>query len=162
MEEIREAGREYGADNTYNMDESSYYWKLKPDRSLSTFEAHGQTKQKARITINFCTNASGTDKLPPWFIGTAKRPHCFRHERLTTIDHLGAIWRHNKTAWMTHRIMKEYLYWFDNKMLQNGKKALLLMDNFLAHKLAVEQIEEAGGLKATEIKWLPPNATSRY
>jgi hypothetical protein len=47
-------------------------------------------------------------------------------------------------------------------MLQNGKKALLLIDNFLAYKLAVKQIEEAGGLKATEIKWLPPNVTSWY
>jgi Tc5 transposase-like DNA-binding protein len=68
MEEIREAGKEYGPENTYNMDESAYYWKLKPDRSLSTFEAHGTKKQKARITINFCCNVTGTHKLPPWFI----------------------------------------------------------------------------------------------
>jgi hypothetical protein len=44
MAEIREAGKEYRPDNTYNIDESSYYWKLKPDRSLSTFEAAGTKK----------------------------------------------------------------------------------------------------------------------
>ena len=152
MEEIREVAKEYGADNTYNMDESAYYWKLKPDRSLSTFEAHGTTKQKARITINFTCNASGTDKLPLWLIGTAKRPNCFRSERLTTIDHLGAVWRHNKTAWMTHHIMKDFLRWFDDRMILKGKKALLLMDNFSAHELAVEQMEEAGELKMTKVR----------
>ncbi len=151
MEEIREAGKEYGPDNTYNMDESSYFWKLKPDRSLSTFEAARTKKQKARITINFCCNASGTDKLPCWYIGTAKRPNCFRAENLTTLDHLGAVWRSNKTAWMTHHIMKEYLKWFDNRMVYAGKKALLLMDNFSAHELGVEQMEEAGELRATKV-----------
>jgi hypothetical protein len=77
MEEIRQAIKEYGHDLTYNMDESGYYWKMKPDRSLSTFEAKGAKKAKARITANFCCNTSGTDKLPSWFIGTAKRPNCF-------------------------------------------------------------------------------------
>jgi hypothetical protein len=40
MEEIRQAIKEYGHDLTYNMDESGYYWKMKPDRSLSTFVAY--------------------------------------------------------------------------------------------------------------------------
>ncbi len=47
-------------------------------------------------------------------------------------------------------------------MLQKGKKALLLMDNFSAHELAVEQMEEVGELKATKVIWLPPNSTSHY
>jgi DDE superfamily endonuclease/Fission yeast centromere protein N-terminal domain/Tc5 transposase DNA-binding domain len=141
MAEIRRVGQEYGPDNTYNMDETGFFWKMKPDRSLSTFEAHGTKKQKARITANFCCNASGSDKLPIWYIGTAKRPNCFRAENLDTLDHLGVVWRHNKTAWMTHQIMKEWLVWFDSQMRVKGKKALLLMDNFAAHELAVEQIE---------------------
>jgi DDE superfamily endonuclease/Fission yeast centromere protein N-terminal domain/Tc5 transposase DNA-binding domain len=151
MAEIRRVGREYGPENTYNMDESGFFWKLKPDRSLSSFEAHGTKKQKARITANFCCNAAGTDKLPIWFIGTAKRPNCFRTENLTEIDHLGAVWRHNKSAWMTHHIMKEWLRWFENLMIQKGKKALLLMDNFSAHDLGVEQMEEANELRQTKV-----------
>ncbi len=70
------------------MDKSAYYWKLKPDHSLLTFEAHGTKKQKARITINFCYNATGIDKLPLWFISTTKRLNCFYAERLQTIDYL--------------------------------------------------------------------------
>jgi hypothetical protein len=113
IEEIREQVKEYGPENTYNMDETSYYWKMKPDRSLLTFEAKGTKKAKAKITVNFCVNTSGSNKLPPWFISTAKRPNCFRAKRLTEIDHLGAVWRSNKSAWMTHHIMKEWLKWFD-------------------------------------------------
>jgi hypothetical protein len=43
-----------------------------------------------------------------------------------------------------------------------GRKALLLMDNFSAHKLAVEQIEEGVNLTNTKVMWLPLNATFIY
>ncbi len=61
---------------------------------------------------------------------------------------------------MNHKIMKEYLAWFDGRMRAKGKKVLLLMDNFSAHKVAVEQMEEIKALTNTKVKWLPPNATS--
>jgi hypothetical protein len=163
MEEIREEGKKYEADCIYNFDETGYYWKMKPDRSLTTFEESGRKKDKARVTVGLTCNATGTDRLPLWFIGTANRPHCFRSEHLTGLDTIGAVWRHNKTAWMNHYIMKEYLLWFDQRMRSKGKKVLLLMDNFSAHELAAEQIEN-GVVKLTNTKvmWLPPNATSIY
>jgi hypothetical protein len=151
MEEIRETVREYGPDLTYNMDESGYYWKMKPDRSLSTFETKGTKKAKARITANFCTNATGTNKLPVWFISTAKRPNCFQARGLWEIDHLGAVWRSNKSAWITHHIIKEWLYWFDNRIRCANKKVLLLMNNFSAHELGVEQMMEKGELIYTKV-----------
>jgi hypothetical protein len=41
-----------------------------------------------------------------------------------------------------------------------GKKALLLIDNFSAHELAVKEIEEVNSLTNTKVMWLPPNVTS--
>ncbi len=38
MAEIREECTKYTADYIYNIDESGYYWKIKPNRSLTTFE----------------------------------------------------------------------------------------------------------------------------
>ena len=152
MEEIRVAVQEYRLEHTYNIDESGYYWKMKPDRSLSTFEAKGIKKAKARIIANFCTNATGSDKLPPWFIGTAKRPNCFRAKNLYEIDYLGAVWRSNKSAWMTHYIMKEWLRWFNDRMHRANKKVLLLIDNFSAHELSVEQMMEKGELTHTKVR----------
>jgi hypothetical protein len=98
MEEIRKAGEEYNAEDIYNMDETGYYWKMKPDRSLSTLETSGKKMDKARITAALTCNAIGTHRLPIWYIGTACRPNCFRAEGLSTLDHLGAFWRYNKTA----------------------------------------------------------------
>lgn len=59
IEEIRKECTNYTADCVYNMDETGYYWKLKPDRSLSTFQEHGRKKDKARITVALTTNATG-------------------------------------------------------------------------------------------------------
>ena len=143
------------------MDETGYYWKMKPDRSLSTFEESGRKKDKARITVSLTCNSTGTDRLPLWFIGKAKRPNCFKAERLQNLESLGAFWRYNDTAWMNHHIMKEYLRWFDAQLRIQNKHALLLMDNFSAYELAVEQIEEMTTLLTnTKVIWLPPNATS--
>jgi hypothetical protein len=64
MKEIREEGKKYDANNIYNFDETSYYWKMKPDRSLTTFQESRRKKDKARITISLTCNLTGTDRLP--------------------------------------------------------------------------------------------------
>ena len=69
-------------------------------------------------------------------------------------------WRHNGTAWMTNVIMKEWLRWFDKQM--SDREVVLLMDNFSAHELAVENIKKAGGLQNTRIIWLPERSTSLH
>jgi hypothetical protein len=159
LEDIKEEAKKYSADCVYNMDETGKYWKMKPDRSLTTMAEHGRKKDKARITACLTCNATGTDKLPIWFIGKAKRPNCFKNEHhLDGLQSIGAIWRYNDTAWMNHKIMEEYLLWFDQEMRKQGKNALLLMDDFSAHEVAVEQLN--GSLTNTKVMWLPPNATA--
>ena len=160
MEEIREEARKYPADCVYNMDETGKYWKMKPDRSLTTQVEHGRKKDKARITACLTCNATGTDRLPIWFIGKAKRPNCFKNEYLDGLQSIGAIWRYNDTAWMNHKIMEEYLRWFNQEMKKQGKHTLLLMDNFSAHEVAVELLGGLDSLSNTKVMWLPPNATS--
>ena len=59
---------------------------------------------------------------------------------------------------MNHKIMTKYLTWFDQEMKKQGKHTLLLMDNFSAHEVAVEQLTES--LTNTKVMWLPPNATA--
>ena len=113
MQEIRDKCTKYAADCVYNMDKSGYYWKMKPDCSLSTFKESGRKKDKARITVNIACNSTGTDRLPLWFISKAKRLNCFRAERLQDLESLGVFWRYNDTTWMNHHIMKEYLQWFN-------------------------------------------------
>ena len=57
--------------------------------------------------------------------------------------------------------MEEWLRWFDSKM--QGRKVVLLMDNFSAHESAVELIKSSNSqLQNTLVIWLPPNSTSLY
>ena len=65
-----------------NCDETGLNFRLLPDATLAgSFEktASGRKKSKERVTLNLCSNASGTIKLPLHLIGKAKRPRCFRN-----------------------------------------------------------------------------------
>ena len=130
LEELREQLRSYSNENIYNMDETGLFWKMTPDSTLATMQTPGGKHEKARITANFCCNVDGSHKLPPWFIGKAAKPRCFGSANIK-IKNFNAVWRHNKKGWMTGRIFKEYLIWFDMRML--GRKVILLIDGFSAH-----------------------------
>lgn len=80
LQSLRQTLQSYLNDDIYNMDETGLYWKARPDRTLASEEITGGKKEKARITANFCCNASGSDKLPIQFIGKAKNPRCFKNQ----------------------------------------------------------------------------------
>lgn len=72
MTKIRETTQSYNPEDTFNMDETGYFWKMLPDRSPSTEYEGGQKAEKAektRVTAALACNASGSRKLPIWFIG---------------------------------------------------------------------------------------------
>jgi hypothetical protein len=159
MDHIRTIKGGYQSKDVYNMDETGFCWKRLPIAGLTTSSV-GKKVDKTRITVNFCCNEDGTDKLPLWFIGTAKRPQCFARNHISNPDNLGIFWRHNRTAWMNHTLMIEWLRWFDQRA---KRQVLLLMDNFSAHELAVDLIAESGRpLKWTQIEWFPANTTCIY
>jgi hypothetical protein len=58
---------------------------------------------------------------------------------------------------MTGLIMEEYLRWLDNKMRAEGRKVLLLLDNFSGHELGVQLVGGLKGLDNVQIEWLPAN-----
>ena len=80
FEDIIENGQ-YTLNQIFNCDETGLYYKLLPRKSLvSGMEksADGRKLQKERITINACSNASGSIKLPLFFIGKFKKPRCLK------------------------------------------------------------------------------------
>jgi hypothetical protein len=159
MQEIQAIKVQYTPTNTYNMDETGFLWKKLPNSGLTTSSA-GKKLDKTRITANLCCNEDGSNKLPIWFIGKAKRPRCFTENHVQNTENMGVFWRANSTAWMNYSIMLEWLYWFDSRV---QCPVLLLMDNFGAHELAVQLIEESNKpLKWTRIEWFPENTTSVF
>lgn len=139
----------------YNMDETGLFWRRAVSRGLSSTQQGGIKKDKARITMILCTNYTGSDQLPIWFIGRAQQPHALRGINLTAI---GAVWRANKKAWMNQSIMKEWLESFYRR-IGTERRVLLLMDNFKAHSCGLTLTPPPANIM---VQWLPANATSKY
>jgi hypothetical protein len=134
---IRQAISTYSLRDQFNCDETALYWKRVPDRSLAARRLPGRRKENARISAHFCCNVDGSERLPTWYIGTAKTPRAFNAAGIN-IQNLNLIWRHNRKGWMTADIMEEWLRWFDSRMA--GRKVVLHMDNFSAHEAATKSI----------------------
>jgi len=155
MEELRALCVTYHPRDILNMDETGLFWKLTPDRTLATQAVSGGKRSKDRITVAFTTNADGSEKLEPWVIGKSKNPRCLKHLNRSL---LRVKYSHNKSKWMTGTICEEYLQWLDNKM--QGRRVLLLLDNFSGHELGVQLVGGLEGLRNVRIAWLPANTTS--
>ncbi len=134
MIELRKIVALYLLRDIYNMDETGLFWKAIPDTTLATKAQSGTKKEKARISLGYCSNADGSDKLPLLTISSSQRPRCFASNYIN-IASLNIIWRHNKKAWMTTVIMLDWLTWFNKRM--QGRKTLVLIDGFSAHKAAI-------------------------
>jgi hypothetical protein len=158
MEKVRLLVIKYDPDDVLNMDETGLFWKLTPDRTLATKAGSGGKKSKDRVTLVFTVSASGK-KQWVWCIAKSKNPRCFKNINRKL---LRIIYRHNKTKWMTGLIMEEYLRWLNNKMRGEGRKVLLLLDNFSGHELGVQLVGGKQGLANVRIEWLPPNTTSHW
>ena len=109
MKGLQTVAGEYEEENIYNMDESGLFWRMMPSRGLSSQSRPGLKKDKSRISLAFTTNATGTDRLPLWFIRKSKTPRALRYVLVPT---MGEQWRWNKKAWMNTAIMVEWLQSF--------------------------------------------------
>jgi DDE superfamily endonuclease/Tc5 transposase DNA-binding domain len=159
MEALQHLCTKYKLCDILNMDETGLNWKRTPDRTLATKSHSGTKKSKDRITIALTSNADGSEKFLPWVIGKSENPRCFSK---INRNNLRIMYRFNKSKWMTGLICEEYLRWLDNKMRGEGRKVLLLMDNFSGHELAVKLVGGLQGLLNIRIAWLPPNTTSAW
>lgn len=76
----------YAADHIFNMDETGLFYRAMPRRSFvldgcdPRLAGRGtkSLKAKDRVTLVLCLNATGSCKIEPLMIGTAKLPYCFR------------------------------------------------------------------------------------
>ncbi len=66
MKEIQAEGRNYNAEDIFNMNETRYFWKSTSNRSLFSAEFSGRKQNKKRITINLCFNVIDSRKLQLW------------------------------------------------------------------------------------------------
>ena len=76
---VRKLSKEYGPRDACNMDETGLFWKLVPDRTLTTEAGSGGKKSKDRVTLAFTCNGVG-DKEEVWVIGRSKNPRCLKNK----------------------------------------------------------------------------------
>ena len=132
---------------------------LVPLKSLQMGGEEGQ--QGKSDTINACSNATGTVKLPLQLIGKAKKPRCFKH---VNMELLPVQYRGQCNAWMSCEIFSE---WFNNSFVPTVRKelsklglapkAVLVLDNCPAHPDVDNLFSDDGKIFA---RFLPPNVTS--
>ncbi|EFX68993.1 hypothetical protein DAPPUDRAFT_114086 [Daphnia pulex] len=88
IQAIREKLQRFNALNIFNMDETGLFFRALPTRTYVCRE-EGQRKTvrgtkalraKDRLTLVLCVNATGTCKIDPLLVGSAKKPHCFRDQ----------------------------------------------------------------------------------
>ena len=150
-EELRKKLVKYAPGNIFNMDECGLFYRMEPNATLATRPVSGKNKNKNRLTVALCVNASGTEKLKPLVIGKSKRPRCFGKKfdpnQIVT-------YRNNKKAWMTSILFAEWLHDLDRKMNKSRRQIVLVLDNASSHI--------AGELELTNVTLvkLPPNATA--
>ncbi|EPX72531.1 ARS-binding protein [Schizosaccharomyces octosporus yFS286] len=139
-------------------DEIGLFWKLGPSKKVKSEQIRGIRREKAKVTITACCNASGTEKLPLWVIGYSHLPRAFKNLGIRP-ENINVNWKFTGRALMTTSIMEEWLRWFDARM--EGRKVLLLLDNFIAHGRAIENIRLSGSdLKNTVIIMLPNSSVN--
>jgi len=85
MRSLQTIAGEYPQEDIYNMDETGLFWKMLLSRGLLSQPRPGMKKDKARISLALCTNATGTDRLPIWIIGKAKTPRALKNVSISSM-----------------------------------------------------------------------------
>ncbi|XP_046395439.1 tigger transposable element-derived protein 6-like [Ischnura elegans] len=142
----------YDPKDIFNADESGFFYNLLPDSTLATKGeiCHGGKRSKERLTVLFCTNSDGSEKLKPFVIGKFASPRCFKH-----VKKLPCRYGNNKSAWMTAILFREWLASLDAVMGGKNRKILLFLDGCTAHKTSDMK------LRNVKVVHFPPNCTSK-
>ena len=152
----------YSADQVFNADETCLYWKLMPKRTYLAKEQEklpGFKTAKERVSLLFCTNATGDFKPKPVCIYRSAHPRALKNVSLNTLP---VIWRSNKTAWMTRAIFEEWFvehfcpavrrYCREKNLAYRG---ILFLDNCAGHPTNLNDLQDD-----IKVVFLPPNTTS--
>lgn len=136
--------------NVFNADEAGLFFNLQPEKSLCLKgePCHGGKKSKERITVLFCCNADGSEKLKLTVVGKFQKPRCFKRE-----NHLPCVYRANKKSWMTAGLFEEFLSLLDRRMASQNRNIILFLDQCAAHPKQVT-------LQNVKLVFLPANTTT--
>ena len=130
----------YKPENIFNMDETGLFFRTIPNRTyIMGSETDKQQagrgskamKAKDRVAVILCVNSTGTCKIPPTVIGSAKNPRCFK-DNPPSVPYLN-----QKNAWCDREIYNKW--WADVFLMAICKWTIdpvaLIIDGFSGHDL---------------------------
>ncbi|KAE8962126.1 hypothetical protein PR001_g29811 [Phytophthora rubi] len=145
---IRAKIAKYDLNNVFNVDEAAYFYKAVSRVSFCLGVTPALKVNKSRMMFLVGSNATGTEKLRLLVLGKSKKPR-WLPEKPGSMNYIGT-----SKGWMTTPVFKKWLVELNKKMMDAGRKILLLYDNAPVHK----EPEEA--LSHVEIARLPKNTTA--
>lgn len=99
------------------------------------------------VSVLFCCNDTGMEKLEPLVIGKSAKPRYLKKVVSLPCDY----WA-NKKAWMTRELFTQWLLQLDDKMKKKQRKVLVIVANCSAHMANVQ-------LNNMQLEFLPTNCT---
>ncbi|KAH9067486.1 hypothetical protein Ae201684P_021643 [Aphanomyces euteiches] len=145
-----ELTRKYDPIDVYNMDETAFFYRKPPTRSISRNPMSGFKVSKKQMTVVVASNATGSDKIPLLFIGNAQKPRAFK--RLTPQE-LNIDYSNTKKGWMTSQVFSDWVRHFNSRMASEDRRVILIVDNAPSHRVDED-------LSNVTLRFLPPNTTS--
>ena len=119
----------YEPRDIFNADETALFYKALPNKTLyyKNLPANSVKVMKERLSVFFCANMDGSEKMRPVVIGSSENPRCFKN---INKNNLPVFYRSNKTSWMTNDIFTEWLINADKHFKSESRNVLLFLDNF--------------------------------
>ena len=119
----------YRLKDIFNANEIGLFYKALPSKSLHFWGKHssGRKHSKVWLTGMPASNALG-EKILMFVIGKSASPRCFKHVR-----NLPCRYQSQKKAWMDGTPFEEWLQELDHKFEMQGKKVVMIVNNFPAH-----------------------------
>ena len=155
--------------DVFNADETGLVLGSQPCKTMAFARVSGVKKEKDRISVMLCCNATGDEKMKPVVIAKAARPRCFGGIRtLNAFD--PSVYCHyfsQPAAYMTRELFNIWLSRVQGEMAAVDRTIFLLVDNCSAHGCTLEEQTEQTihGIKVICIPhiwliYLPANCTS--
>lgn len=145
--------KDYSPKDIFNADEAALYLETMPERTLhfKGVGCKGTKTRKDRVTMMVCSNMDGSEKPQLLIIGKSAKPRCFKNSNMQNFP---VMYESNKNAWMTTTIMEKWLRSWDAKLVKEGRKIVLFLDNCSAHPQKLED-----SLTNIKLEFFPPNMT---
>ena len=157
MERLWELIKDYDPVDIWNLDETSCFFKVLPEKSLAEkkSQARGGKKSKTRLTITFFVSAAGEKVIEQIVIWSSAEPRCFKNLIIPKRPY-DLHYYSSQKSWMESEIMASVLTKINRKMAAAKRTILFPMDNAPCHPenfvVSYSNIKEV---------FLPKNTTSR-